>query len=444
MSDEHVPFGSLIDKVMSELAQGQCVSIIGLSNSGKSYVMRQLGSPAAENAYQEGRDRPIVMMYVDCNRAVAISAQAFYEIVLRSALERLASSLSSEGYERLQTHHEKVTEAVSTFNASLAFNLALTELCEEADFDLCFLLDEFDELYAALDERALLNLRALQDRFPDQLLLVTATVRRLPQIRGTNFQDEFSEMFSPATFPLPLLSPAESTSMLDQCGVDIGSDKQCELCITLSGGHLGMLLAIAEVLADHLSDADSDVRRLVSRSPQPRAECLKLWSQLTEDERGHLESLALEAEAGVPEHMMRHLSSLGLLRDGTIFSPIFQQFIAARTRSGQVDDEGVFVDMDSGDVWVDGVRIPVLTDLEFRLLKLLYERQDKITDKYRIVVTVWGEEYLGDVDDARVEKLVSRLRSKIEPDPAEPRYLITQRGRGYKLLSVPKTIPGDQ
>jgi len=51
---------------------------------------------------------------------------------------------------------------------------------------------------------------------------------------------------------------------------------------------------------------------------------------------------------------------------------------------------------------------------------------------------VWGEGYLDEIDDARVEKLVSRLRSKIEQDPAAPRYLITQRGRGYKLLSRPK------
>ena len=106
-------------------------------------------------------------------------------------------------------------------------------------------------------------------------------------------------------------------------------------------------------------------------------------------------------------------------------------------RGPEIDAQGVYLDSDSGDVWVDGVRIPVLTDLEFRLLALLYERLDKLTDKYRIVTAVWGEDYLGDVDDARVEKLVSRLRSKIETDPADPRYLITQRGRGYKLLSVP-------
>jgi DNA-binding response OmpR family regulator len=81
--------------------------------------------------------------------------------------------------------------------------------------------------------------------------------------------------------------------------------------------------------------------------------------------------------------------------------------------------------------------VPLLTDLEFRLLRLLDERRDKLTDKYGIVVAVWGEKYLGEVDDARIEKLVSRLRTKIEVDPASPRYLLTQRGRGYKLVSTP-------
>jgi DNA-binding response OmpR family regulator len=37
------------------------------------------------------------------------------------------------------------------------------------------------------------------------------------------------------------------------------------------------------------------------------------------------------------------------------------------------------------------------------------------------------------VDDARIEKLISRLRLKLEPDPAQPLYISTVRGRGYKL-----------
>jgi len=50
------------------------------------------------------------------------------------------------------------------------------------------------------------------------------------------------------------------------------------------------------------------------------------------------------------------------------------------------------------------------------------------------VEAVWGEEYVDEVYDSAIEKLVSRLRKKIEPDPSNPRYIITVRGRGYKLV----------
>jgi len=48
---------------------------------------------------------------------------------------------------------------------------------------------------------------------------------------------------------------------------------------------------------------------------------------------------------------------------------------------------------------------------------------------------VWGEEYIEEVDDARIAKLVSRLRHRIEPDPSNPRFIQTVRGRGYKFTA---------
>ena len=98
---------------------------------------------------------------------------------------------------------------------------------------------------------------------------------------------------------------------------------------------------------------------------------------------------------------------------------------------------GVHLDVEAGEVYVDGRAVPILTDLEYRLMLLLYGQIDKICDKYHIVEAVWGEDYIEEVDDARIEKLVSRLRQKIEPDPSQPCYLVTVRGRGYRLLSRP-------
>jgi DNA-binding response OmpR family regulator len=93
----------------------------------------------------------------------------------------------------------------------------------------------------------------------------------------------------------------------------------------------------------------------------------------------------------------------------------------------------VRVDTDSGEVYADGRQLEQLTELEYKLIKLLYTRVNKIVDKYTIVTEVWGEKFIDDVDDARIEKLVSRLRAKLETNAEEPKYLQTVRGRGYKL-----------
>ena len=93
------------------------------------------------------------------------------------------------------------------------------------------------------------------------------------------------------------------------------------------------------------------------------------------------------------------------------------------------------MDRKAGDVWVDGTRKPPLTNLEYQLLLCLYDNTDCICDKYDIVENVWGGSYIEDVDDSRIAKLVSRLREAVEPDPANPRYITTVHGRGYKLVS---------
>jgi hypothetical protein len=434
-----LPYETLARRVLTDLSGGSCAALVGLSNTGKSTLMRALAGQSAERLYAKLCGRRAVLIYVDCNRAVAISAQGFYEVVLRSLLEALADQVALDVTATLRGHHQAVTDAATAFNASLSFNLALTDLCEQLKRDLVLLVDEFDELYTALDDRALLNLRALRDRFKDRLGYVTATVRALPVLRGASVEDEFAEMFAQSTYPMPPLDEEEARQILGSLNLPTLSAKRVARCLELAGGHLGLLVASAQVVAGLESDRLGEAVEVVGQEPTPRAECLKIWNQLTAEEQEAVICLATDPSASLPPQQIEHLEALGLVRGVTLFSPVFEAFVTRRARGTEAAEAGVRLDADSGDVWVDDVRIPVLTDLEYKLLHLLHERQDKLTDKYQIVTAVWGEGYLDEIDDARVEKLVSRLRSKIEQDPAAPRYLITQRGRGYKLLSKPKS-----
>jgi DNA-binding response OmpR family regulator len=76
-----------------------------------------------------------------------------------------------------------------------------------------------------------------------------------------------------------------------------------------------------------------------------------------------------------------------------------------------------------------------LTALESRLLQLLLASPDRPVTTETLSRSIWGLRGAG--DRQLLKQLVHRLRRKIEPDPASPRYLVTVEGVGYTLLSTP-------
>ena len=72
-----------------------------------------------------------------------------------------------------------------------------------------------------------------------------------------------------------------------------------------------------------------------------------------------------------------------------------------------------------------------LTRTEFRLLVELAGSPGKILSREDLLERVWARDYFD--DERLVDVHVRRLRTKIEPDPANPRFVLTVRGMGYKL-----------
>jgi len=68
---------------------------------------------------------------------------------------------------------------------------------------------------------------------------------------------------------------------------------------------------------------------------------------------------------------------------------------------------------------------------EFELLELLLRNAGRVLTRMQLIDRIWGADYVGDTKTLDVH--VKRLRAKIEPDPALPRYLVTVRGLGYKF-----------
>jgi two-component system response regulator RegX3 len=90
----------------------------------------------------------------------------------------------------------------------------------------------------------------------------------------------------------------------------------------------------------------------------------------------------------------------------------------------------VRMDVERHVVAVDGAQVP-LPLKEFDLLELLMRNAGRVLTRMQLIDRVWGSDYVGDTKTLDVH--VKRLRAKIEPDPANPTFLLTVRGLGYKL-----------
>jgi DNA-binding response OmpR family regulator len=73
------------------------------------------------------------------------------------------------------------------------------------------------------------------------------------------------------------------------------------------------------------------------------------------------------------------------------------------------------------------------TTLEFQIVKLLYERRDQVITRTDFLYGVWGENNTV-VTERTIDSHIANIRKKLEVDPSDPRYIISIRGVGYKLV----------
>ena len=137
--------------------------------------------------------------------------------------------------------------------------------------------------------------------------------------------------------------------------------------------------------------------------------------------------------------------------DDYMVKPFFQEELLARIRAllrryeeyrGKEQEEpreqylesgGIRVSKDFNEVFKNGNRIE-MTDLEYKILKLLMQYRGKIFSIQNIYESVWEKPYFYDANNT-VMVHIRRLRMAIEDDPKAPVYIRTEWGRGYRFVA---------
>ena len=135
---------------------------------------------------------------------------------------------------------------------------------------------------------------------------------------------------------------------------------------------------------------------------------------------------------------------LELGADDYVTKPYSSRELIARIRAvlrRNSEPEGIVGTLTEGPVRMDVERHVVLVNnlpislplKEFELLEFLMRNAGRVLTRNQLIDRVWGSDYVGDTKTLDVH--IKRLRSKIEKDPANPEYILTVRGLGYKFAN---------
>ena len=358
-----------VQEIWRAARSGECVSVVGLSGSGKSNLLgfvanRFLDTPAAGRIAE---DSPLGLNFIliDCNRLEDATPQAFFRLA-RRGLEGPAFAPAPDDLLALE--------------AALAAKLA-------GGARLCLLLDRFDALTGLPSFGNLAgNLRALRDAYKYSLSYVTATRRPL------DAANELSELFFGRTMWLGPMSRSDAlwSAQRDMRRLAEAAWSKAELdtLVDLSWGYPSLLRAACEAFA---GGAPLTVAGLRSH-PAVLRRAAEFWA-----DRPGEDELRQSGLAGQP--------LLGERADET----------------GPVERKPVRFDTAG------------LTAKENLLLEHLLAHAGEVCEKDDLVQAIWPEDVIFEqgIRDESLAQLVRRLRVKIEPDPGAPEYLHTVPGRGY-------------
>jgi ATP/maltotriose-dependent transcriptional regulator MalT len=353
------------------------VAVHGPLGIGKTSLLNYVSSP--EIAQQQGLDpKTYLMCPIDCQSLGDFTPDHFWRRLLRSVSRSVNDDLNA-AIDAVLAEGTVGFEDIQDFLDELNWH----------DRVLVVLLDEFEWIVRTNTEVAeqttrhfLGMLSSLGRRTPRTFAMLVATERPLTALgndldvwRGSPFPSVF------VNHELGPFTANEADDLLDRALAKTSitfSDAERQLIYQESGGHPAMLQAAAAAVYDAKREGASE-DRLPAAVEQ-----------------------ALTATRA---------NGAGAMSGGQRF---------------QVDDQ-------RGLVWVHGRRVDGLTNKEFSLLKFLYENAGRVCPKEEIWHAVWPE-YEEGMEDYPIQKLVSRLRSKIEPNPSRPQHIVTAWGRGYKFV----------
>lgn len=418
----------LSSSLSQSIKRGDSINVWGIPSVGTSSQLRKL----TQSIEQEN----IFISHIDTQWLSSVSSDSFFEL-LNTHLAELDPSIDPSLY--------------SSLSPLIQTQKVLSQVTQ--DRSLCIIIDTI-EYISDFDSKIHTSLKALRDKFFGKLCFVFISNRPLYDHPDFASNDEFIDFACHKDIPSTPLSIEDTWEEVQETAHYFNlslSPKDISKIVELSGGILGLTKSILRIIESN-DDVSIEAKSLL-QEPSIRNRVSHICEVFTEEETAYLTCLA---NGVTPKtNATEFISKSGLIADGTIRSGLLKQALPACVRrevrktanssnamaaqTGRVEQKGLQFDYISGEIFHNGHRLPdVLSKTETKIIKRMTDTVDMLVTRGDIAQEIWGGSTDEKYSEWAIDKTISRIRQKIGDTKRPYKYLLTIKGRGFKLYPVPE------
>lgn len=430
-----------ITTLLRWIAVGASGAVVGLRGVGRSNLLGFLCyRPDLLQPQIERLGVHVVLVPVNLDDLPSKRLTDLYRVILRSFYE-----VSEHFGEALQTFIIEIYQRAQTLTDPFLTQSALRQWllrCQQVRVRIVLVIDRFDTFCHMLTPPMARALGALYDAFRDTVQYIVGIRQSLTYITDLALDDDLYRLFTTHLYflgPLKEEDARYSIARRTQVSAAPPTEDEIQMIVTLTGGYPTLVKAICRWWLLEATPPPPQWLARLAALPAIGARLQGIWSGLTQEEQLALTALVKGnlSPQGASLFQQRHQEVLGVLaakgicrpqgNTWSIFSSLFADFVA---QVGSMSRGRIWLDPATASLYHGPQPIQQLTPKEYAILHFLVKAPGVRHSYTDVIVNVWSDEenYHGVTNDSLFQ-VIKGLRRKIEPNPAQPVYVMNWRGK---------------
>ena len=434
------------------VSAGESSSVVGLSGCGRSNLLGFLcHRPEVFQTYLLAQVSDVVLIPVDLNNLPNNDLSTLYRIILRS-FYRVCDRFEPDLQQKTTALYLETRAEQDPFLAQSALQELLL-LFQSHRIQVVLVFNRFDRFCEMATLQMINTLRGLRDDFKDTLCYIAGMTQEVAYLPDPTSLGDMYELLDNYVCWLGAMEDADSRNLIARAtptATPPPTDADIATMIALTGGYPALLRAVChwwlttKNKPNHAQWADL---LLAERSIQHRL--AKMWAGLTQEEQfivSELQKLqqidvgnCLEDFSQQHHYLLARLAEKGVCYQAEQGWRVAGDLLANYVTTIKGRGRGkMWLDEDTGEIYQGETPLENLAALERSVLSFLIKHPRQRHTKTDLIISTWPDELRQQgVTDNSLYQVILTLRKAIEPDPGEPSYLVTWRGKpegGYQFF----------